>query len=161
MSAKVTMAMKQHLFFHKWPFKSHAIGIRYIHLCLSQKQFLTALHHLIWSWKFIILHTIVYAQTSVTLRGSREKLWLSALQKASIYESVLRTGWLRKKAMEFRTFHVQVTLFIIVWVIIKNCYYRLFDISSLAWVQILMVKIQILEKIFTWLGLFWQSQQKQ
>lgn len=145
------------------PFKSHAFEMRYIHLCLFQKQFLTALHHLIWGWKFIILHIIVYSQNSVTLRGSREKLLLSVLQKASVYESVSwgldgcgRWQWNLGPFMSKSLFSL-----CILWVIIKSCYYRLFDISSLAWVQILMAEIQILEKIFTCLGLFWQSQQRQ
>lgn len=41
----------------------------------------------------------------------------------------------------------------ILWVIIESCYCKPFDISSLAWVQILMDGFQILKEIIICLGL--------
>lgn len=91
---------------------------------------------------------IFYSQNSITLRGSREKLALSALQKVNKNANVSwgLDGWGRwprnlghyisKSLFSLRT----------LWVITESFCCKLFDINSLASDQTLMDEIQILKK---------------
>lgn len=106
---------------------------------------------------------MVYSPNSLTLRGSREKPGLSALQKVNIYESVSRglDDWGRWQKSLGPSISKSLFSLRTLWVIIGSCYYKLYDINSLAHIQILMDEVQILKKSSYGWDSYWQSQRRQ
>lgn len=99
---------------------------------------------------------IFYSQNSITLRGSREKLGLSALQKVNKNANVSwgLDGWGRWPRNLGHSISKSLFSLCTLWVITESFCCKLFDINSLASDQILMDEIQILKKINIWVELY-------
>lgn len=134
------------------PFKSPTFGMRHIHLSLFQEHYVIS-----YGVESSLSNTqIFYSQNSVTLRGSREKLGLSALQKVNKNPNVFwgLDGWGRWPKNLGHSISKSFFSLLTLWVITESFCCKLFDINSLAWDQILMDEIQILKKIIVWVELF-------
>lgn len=91
---------------------------------------------------------IFYSQNSITLRGSREKLGLSVLQKVNKNANVSwgLDGWGRWPRNLGRSISKSFFSLHTLWVITESFCWKLFNINSLAWDQILMDEVLILKK---------------
>lgn len=137
------------------PFKSPTFGMRHIHLSLFQEQFLTALHHFIWGWKFIIQHTNLLLPKLYNFKRISGKIRAISLQKVNKNANVSwgLDGWGRwprnlgcSISKSFFSLHT-------LWVITESFCWKLFNINSLAWDQTLMDEVLILKKNMVWVEL--------